>query len=90
MAREIDNAHMRRFATELKAQREKHLAHIKAGELTLEESAQCFAGWKIKFLAEDGRPEASIDAEGEYHTALVDLESRLPGWQGLSLSRHFG
>lgn len=90
MARETDDDHMKRFATELKKQREKYLAHIKASELTLEESAQCFAGWKIKSLIEDGRPESSIDSEGEYRTALVDLESRLPGWKGLSLKRHFG
>lgn len=58
------------------------LTHIQQGELTLEEAAQSLAGFRLKAMQRVFPGRTADDHGTLYRAALVDLESRLPGWQG--------
>ena len=81
---------LKQWGLDYLAQRKEYLDYVEDGTLTLEEAAQCFAGWHLKWQREEGRDECAIHPERLYRQALVDLESRLPGWKGLDATRHFG
>jgi hypothetical protein len=66
------------------------LEHMQRHELTREEAARSLAGARLKALQAAYPARTAYDHERMYRQALVDLESRLPGWQGLSVKRHVG
>jgi len=75
------------FSKMLHRTRSELLAHIATQELTVEEAAACLAGAKIKWLLDvEGRPDSAIDHDAIYQVALVDLGTRLPGFEGLKLN----
>lgn len=90
MAQKLMDKKMIKMIDEEHAKREALLLHIQAGELTVEEAATSFAGWRLKHLEAMGRVLSDGTKVAIQRHARVDLESRLPDWQGLSLTRHFG
>jgi len=75
------------FSKMLHRTRRELLSRIVTQELTVEEAAACLSKAKIKwFLDIERRPNSAIDRDAIYQAALVDLRTRLPGFDGLRLS----
>lgn len=72
------------------ATREELLRQIRDDLLSVTEAAACMAGHRLKTMQAAFPSRTAYNHDALYRSALVDLESRLPGWQGLSLERHFG
>lgn len=69
------------------------ISSVKNGELTPEEAAMSLAGWELK--DPDSIKGSLVNRGVRTHDSLlqscrVQIDTRLPGFQGLSLQRHFG
>lgn len=65
------------------------LALIQTNTLSLSEAATSLAGFRLKTMQAAFPARTAYDHDALYRSALVELESQLPGWQGLSVDRHF-
>ena len=75
------------FSKRSKAALKANLELVRDGTLTVEEAAKCLAGARMKAREELGGNTGG-DPDSDYRAALVDLETRLPGFRGLQVGRH--
>lgn len=64
------------------------VASVQAGELTADEAGMSLAGWMLKNHPRLQREMSEQEKDSNYKVALLDIESRLPGFDGLVLGRH--
>lgn len=62
---------------------------ISAGALTIEEAATCLAGARLKAMQAAFPARTAYNHAALYRSALVEIASHLPAWEGLCLDTHF-
>lgn len=81
------------YTNEFKNKVNELVGMVEASELTADEAAQSLAGWELKNNPTVARQQRAQGEQFDHGNLLrkcrVQIDTRLPGFPGLSLDRHF-